>query len=500
MKKSNNMKQLSISLIVILGISFWFFLGFPFANHNESYMWIVQLNNLKFLDMVTQRLQPIATYRPLGQAIAWLGYRFSKGSVYPLQIFNYLVAIVAWLLLFYIIKEKKVLSLISLIISGFFFSGYIYIFHLHGVFYSPLLLFISFLLIHDYNILNNYKLIVMSLLAIIVSLFHPFALLIYLAFIIGLILEKRKDITKKQYIVVGSSIILMLGLIKVLLSGHDKLFTFKNVSGLITSYKMTEINLLLSFLSFMLSITTAASINIPYRSKLILYVFITFISLLFFLMGIPIIIIWILVCLLKVLLTRKWSIALLIFTAFSFPLYTGTGSPTYAIFVLMACAYAAAKGWLYVDDKLHFVNNTLAVSLSIFAMIMVCCLRCGINIPLVSKLANPLLAEREKTFQLEDIINWMMESEYKEYKLILNQPAYNPIESVDNAINRKFRAPTSQYYLNDYINSLRPYLYEKKNSKKELIVCFGMQKINNLKVVYIIKGKYSGNAIAYLPF
>ncbi len=52
--------------------------------------------------------KPVVTYRPLGQATAWLGYRLSGGTIYPIELFNYLLAAVSWFILFLAIKEKNI--------------------------------------------------------------------------------------------------------------------------------------------------------------------------------------------------------------------------------------------------------------------------------------------------------------------------------------------------------------------------------------------------------
>ena len=62
-------REALLSLVSILGFSFWFWIGFPFAKHNESYAWIVQLNQMGLFDALTQRMKPAKTYRT----------RFNKG-------------------------------------------------------------------------------------------------------------------------------------------------------------------------------------------------------------------------------------------------------------------------------------------------------------------------------------------------------------------------------------------------------------------------------------
>src|SRR3989442_4105965 len=97
---------LLFGLVSILGFSFWFLLGFPFDNHNESYVWIVNLNRMSLLDTLSQKLEMVQNFRPFGNATAWLGFRLSGGSLIPQQIFNYLIALLAWLILFTAIEEK----------------------------------------------------------------------------------------------------------------------------------------------------------------------------------------------------------------------------------------------------------------------------------------------------------------------------------------------------------------------------------------------------------
>lgn len=496
----SNTRKLHLGLIAVLGFSFWFFLGFPFANHNESYIWVVQLDKLELLDVLSQRLQPdLGNFRPLGQATAWLEYRLFGGSIYPAQLLNYLLAAASWFILFLAIEEKRVFSLISLVAGGFFFSGYIYLFHLHGVFYSPLLLFVAVLFFLHKGFLTDSKFLLIFLFAIFVSLFHPFALLIYLGYIFGFVIKKGTNITKKQYIMRWLFMMLAFGLMKVLNPGRDLSLTNVNVLALFTSYKMLEVNnIFLSITAFLLGIMTAGSINIRFCSKVILIVIITLLSFLSFLAGLPITIVWISVCLLKAVLMRKWPIAFLIIATFFLPLFGHTGSPTHSIFVLMVCAAVVPLGWFALENRLYFMNNRFALSLSIFVLAIVCCLRYGVDLPMISELTNPILAEKEKTFQLENIINWLMKPGYSEYRLILNQNASAPTES-DNAIDRTHRPPTQQCYLNPYIDSLRPLQHEENNSKNKLIVCFGNEEIKNAEVAYVVEGRYAGDAIVYLP-
>ena len=222
-------RSAQFAFVTILGISFWFFLAFPFGNHNESYRWIAPLNDLGLTDWLTQGVVA-STYRPLGQVTAWLSYRISGGSMYPIQFLNYAVAVAAWLLAFASIREKKVFGLVSLLAGGVFFSGYIYLFHIHGVFYSPILLLTAAMLwLSGKNVITVRYLAGITFLAIAFSLYHPFALPICLAFLVGLALDKRPDLSKVSYLIAGAALLAALASMRSLEQGLTPPWSTENL-------------------------------------------------------------------------------------------------------------------------------------------------------------------------------------------------------------------------------------------------------------------------------
>ena len=126
-------KPVIYALLTITGLSCCFFLGFPFDNHNESFLWIVAFNKVSLWDTLTKQVIGIETFRPLGMATAWLGYHLS-GNIYLQQVINWLFAASAFLLLFFTARNKILFSFISFITGACFFTGYIYLFHLHDEF------------------------------------------------------------------------------------------------------------------------------------------------------------------------------------------------------------------------------------------------------------------------------------------------------------------------------------------------------------------------------
>ena len=485
------------AFLSILGLSFWFFLGFPFANHNESYGWIVQMNRMSTNILDVLQWSPAANYRPLGSITAWLGFSLSNGSIYPQQVFNFIVAILAWLIMYSAITEKKLFSWISFIVGGIFFSGYIYLFHLHGVFYSPLLVFIAILtgISLRNGFITNSKLAVIFMLAIVTSLFHPFALLIYVAFTLGYLLEKQNAKTRIQLAMSGLFLAIALFLLKILVPSQGTFLLSEWILGLSTSYKLVELKSSFSVISWLLAVTTVLSLSTSWRVKVITSIIVTVFSLVFVFLNQPILIIWIAVCLVKTVLLKKWSLAFLIISTAILPVATGSGSPTYTIFVLMVCSAILPFRWyLSAIESTSFYKIVLAI------LIMVCSvgvlLKSNVHLPVISGLINPILAEREKTFELESIIKWWKTSDYTRYRLVLCQSAQNPVSSTD-AVNRQYRAPTSQVHLDQYTSSFIP--LHNGNMAGQLLVCFGGQKITNAELLYTISGKYSGPAFVYNP-
>jgi hypothetical protein len=483
------------AFLSILGLSFWFFLGFPFANENESYGWIVQMNRISTNILDVLRWSPAANYRPLGSMTAWLGFRLSSGSIYPQQAFNFMVAILAWLILYSAIIEKKLFSWISFVVGGIFFSGYIYLFHLHGVFYSPLLVFIAILtgVSLRNGFITNPKLAVIFTLAIVTSLFHPFALLIYIAFTLGYFFEKQHARTRIQLAMDGLFLIIALVLLKILIPTRGMSLPSEWVLGLSTSYKLLELKSGFSVISWLLAVTTVLSLSTSWRVKVITSIIVTVFSLVLVFLNQPVLIIWIAVCLVKTVLLKKWSLAFLIISTAILPVATATGSPTYAIFVLMVCSAVTPFRWsLFVIESAF--HKKIVFAILILGVLVSVLLRSNVHLPVISELVNPILGEREKTFQLESIIKWWKASDYIQYRLVLCQSADNPVKST-NAVNRKNRPPTSQVYLDQYTSSLAP--LHNENMAHQLLVCFGDEKIADAELVYTIPGKYNGQATVY---
>jgi hypothetical protein len=483
-------------VIAFLGFSLWFFLVFPWADHNESYVWRVQFDRMGPLEVLTQRLYQVETYRPLGDFTAWLSYRSSGGSVYPQQFLNYVLAAAAWFLLFLALREKRLFSCIAFAVGSLFFSGYVFLFHLHGVFYSPVLMYIAVLFALYARALTTRRLIALSTLTLVIYLYHPFVLLLFGAFIIGLLLERRHIIPRRQFTLSAMFLLMTLGLIVLAGPGGRALSVADRFVGLLTSYATIEVHPLLALASVALAFITVLSLPFSLRTRMVGFLLCGLAAFACYLAGRPVILLWIAACLVKALLLRKWALVALISVATLFPAAAATGSPTYAIFVIMICTAVAPMGWTALENRLTFVNGKSALALAVVVIAIITGLRIGLPVPFVSGLVNPLLAEKEKTFQLKDVITWMKDSPFRDYRLVLYQTATNPAIA-NNAIDRRYRPPTTQDYLDEYIAALRP--GSPIRTRSPLLVCFGGEPVKNAQAVCTVAGRYNGEAIVYVP-
>ena len=179
------MQNIRLWIFAIIGFSFWFILGFPFAHHHESFEWATQIQGVKLMDTMFLTTGHFISYRPLGQFAAVVLYRVFEYSLASVQLYNYLLTLTAWFILILAIKNKRFMSLISLAAGGVLFVSFMYLFHLHGIYYSHLLLFLSLLIYMEMGELTNKKFVIIFVMTLFASLFHALSLWIFIAFLNG---------------------------------------------------------------------------------------------------------------------------------------------------------------------------------------------------------------------------------------------------------------------------------------------------------------------------
>ncbi len=396
------------------------------------------------------------------------------------------------------IKEKKVAALSLLIAGSFFFLSFSYLFHLHGFFYSPLLLLTASLIYYYEKPWSSANIVKGFVLTIFVSLFHPFAIFIYLFYLIGVSLEKRQFIRPGQYILEILFVIIGLWTIKILVPDQGIHIDTETMRGLLKIYQSLEINPILSIISFLISALTITSIKTTVEVRKYLMTGIIFLSVLFYFISVPIILVWIISSLLKTIITKKWTMTFLLLVTSLFPLFTGLSTPHLVFLIVVVSALSISTGGGGLEDKFLFINRGSVFAFTLILLSVFFLLKQDIHIPVISRLAHPLFSEKEKSFQLENIVKWLMKSEYRGYNLNLVS-SYPKLLKSGRIVNRKQKVPTTNDYLNSYLKSLRLSITKKNEDNKVLLVCFGNDIIENAKLLYSVKGEYSGDASVFLP-
>ena len=485
-------------LIAISGFSFWFFLGFPFANYYESYYWIGELNNSSFLQMIFQPTGHYTTYRPLGQLVILILYKAANGSIFLIQLSSYILTISAIFIVIKSLNEKRIFSLTSIFIGGFLFSGFGYLFHLHGLYYGAILLFLSLLFYNHRKNFSNNNFIITSSAAFITSLFHPLALIFHIFYLAGNTIEKRKSLIKKQYVMIISVIIVELILLFILSPGQKIYLNSDNLKGLMEIYKSFEMNKIITVFLILLSLVPVISLKIQKLNRIYLLTAIIILSVICILNSLPILIVVAFSCGLKLIHTKRWAILSLLIATFFFTVFTDVQSGHLKVFVLFVLAYSIAVDWKSLEDEMQFIKFNFSYSVVFIVALMIFLLRSEMNVPVLSKLSDSIFAKKESSYQLEEVIDWYLKSDYNnndtELWLYDNSVKNKNIECSESTdLN-----PTTNENLHIYLNSINRGKELDKIKSLKLYILFNNCEISESRLVHFLKGKYSKEVSVFL--
>ena len=473
--------------LAIAGLSFWFWIGFPFANHNESYAWIAQFERMNLHDALTRHLIGVANWRPLGTGWAWILWHGAHGSIAGVELLNYVLAAAAWAWLAWRMMSCRLFAIAAFLVGGALFSGYVYLFHLHGIFYSPLLVFLA-LLLGARTGQGTCGLVIGFVMAATTALFHPFALPLYAAFVAGSWLERRVPLWASALTIVacgGLSVLLLAG-------GRPVPMGPETWSGLSFSYRMVEIHPAVTGVVMLLIAATVATTRLGIVARWIAGSALVLLAGILGAAGGSALPVWILACLIKLAREGRWSWMAMLALAAIFPIAYPTGSPTYtvpALFIATATFGFHSDAWRVRLARIPAFAPALVLALVI---VVACAIRAGADVPLVSRLADPLLAERERTFQMEAALRWVLQSPYRTHPLALYREARSPNEA-QNAVERRHRPPTQQAHLG-------PYLREKRGEpagSDSLYISFGSEAVPAGTLLLALPGRFAGEARVY---
>jgi hypothetical protein len=422
--------------VTVLGFSFWFLLAVPFASHRETYWWLAKVSSEDF----SYALSFIAsTYRPLHQVTTWLAFLVLDPSVFPtsvarqalIQFCVYGIFVLGWWLTFSRAPHRRAFALVACVAGGVFFSGYVQLFHVYGLSYAPVILMLGALLrFWAAGTFRRHE-VAIAAIAVLLVLWHPFTTALFVGFYFGHAVETLNGRTRQER--ARSLAILTVGATAVgfFVFGLPRLFpdtaaflvetatrsVDARLAGFLVSYRTNEVNSIASFVAYLLAAGVAITLTADVRWKLVVAAIVTLLAALFGWQGIPLILLWVLAVVARLIAMRCWTLLFLMLTAAVLPFGGGIGTPIHALFAIIVATYATALAWPQIDEALSNVRPQYAAGLMAIPIGVLLLNRAGVDVPFVTSLARPLLVERERTYQLEGALAWLRQSEYCAYSV-----------------------------------------------------------------------------------
>jgi hypothetical protein len=344
--------------------------------------------------------------------------------------------------------------------------------------------------------------VVFALIAILLAFWHPFATALFMGFYFGYCLENFHQ--RSRFEQVRAAGILMLGAVTVFvlvsLFSRAEMGAHSRLLGFLTSYRTNEVNSIASFCALLLTQVALMSFVPKASSRLVGGVVLTALAVLLWYQNLPVLFLWFGVVLIKLFRLRYWSIFFMMATAAILPFGGGIGTPIYCLFGIIIAVYATVLEWPQTEAVLSFLAPRYAVGIVGLATIVLVAMRIGVDVPVVSRLAKPLLVERERTYQLENALAWLHNSQYCGYEIDFKENAGSPIDSTENVITRSNRPPAAledvQYFW-DNILRCRDAAHVGPLEGK-MVLTFGGPVLENSNPVFVVNGKYAGDAVVWV--
>ena len=488
------------SALAVAGLAFWFFVGFPFGHHNESWEWVAWIGTPDLSSVAWHSFFGSGGYRPLSMSIAWLLYRVGDGSLVPIQLFNFTLTVIAWTLLAAAAPFRRTFALAALVSGGVLFAGYIFLFHLHGVFYGPLLLLLALLVRASGRPLGARGLGLLLLAAAVTAAAHTFALAFATAFVAGTVVE-RGWLRDRRRLVLGAGAAVIGAAIIALVAPRslwNATAAERGVLALVTSFRAFEVNRIVTIALAVLAALTAVTTRWPFgrTSPALSAVGALVMALVGVAAGVPLGFVWVAFGLIKSALHGRWTLAFLLLASLGLPYAGLSGSPTYALFTIALLTWILALDAPSIEARLAFLRPAHAWALAAVVVVAGALVGNGVAVPLVTRLARPVLAEKERTHQGEVLLGLLLASEWREHpiRLAVDQPA--PTEA-GGAIDRAERAPTNQICLDRYV------LHERGRgdlAANPVLLSFGVPRGTRIggDVLLVVPGRHAGDAVARL--
>ncbi len=483
--------SLDVALVALAmsGLAFWLVIGLPWGPHNESFDWIVRLEQRSLWGALFEKFPSVLSLRPLGTGPAWVLYRLGGRDVGLVEMVNAVLALTAWGWATSGARERRLFALVSLVAGGVFFAGYIWVFHLHGIFYGPLLLFVAGLARSARGPLDLRTLLGVFVGAVVAALAHPYALPLAVAFVLGAALEtpllrSRSGAAALGMVISGAAVAYLL-----LVPGSNRGIEGEPLVGLLASYRTLEVNAVGSAVAGLLAAWTATRTWPGGRGTLagVLTLALAAAGVSF---GLPILPLWLAWAIAKCVRRGRWTMAGLLAGCALLPLPNPTGSPTYGVCAVFVAVCASVLDEGESDALLRGLGTRTAAACVALLLGVALAVRAGVPVPMVSRLAAPILAEGERTRQFEVLVTQLMESAWQGEPARFLRSAQSPTDA--DALDRRFRPPTNDHHLATWLDWKRG---GPPTGRDTLMFGFGGDAFPGMDTVLFARGRYAGDAL-----
>jgi hypothetical protein len=511
--------KVSYFIFAVLGLSFWFWMAVPFASHRETYWWLAKVSTHDFAYAFTGIS---STYRPLHQAATWLGFMLLDPRAFPtsvlrqtlLQTLMYGTFLLAWWLIYSAAPQRRILALAAFVHGGVFFPGYLPVFHVYGNAYVPTMLALGVLLLFYDSSDFEKKEVLFATIATLSVLWHPFTTALFVGFYFGFCVEAFGQRTRTQQ--VRSVVILLVGIAaigvllvivphfwpdrtSVLVQNAARPATTR-LYGFLVAYRTNEVNGIASVVVYLLTIAVVLSTKLGRKVKAVTTLGISALSVVFLMNSMPLLLIWLAMSLAKLMLLRNWRLFFLMLTAVLLPFGGGIGSPIHALFAIIIATFVTPLGWMQAEVAMRYVKPSYIFATAAALTLIVLAVRTGIRVPVVTRVATPLLAERERTYQLESLLVWLHSSRYCGHEITFAENANLPIDSVESAISRQYRPPAALVDAELFWRTALQCQNTEQRGKgaSPVVLTFGGPELDAYMPVFKIDGEYGGDATVWI--
>jgi hypothetical protein len=233
--------------------------------------------------------------------------------------------------------------------------------------------------------------------------------------------------------------------------------------------------------------------------KLVAFACVSAVGVAFYALHVPLLLLWLALVVIKLFRLRSWSLLFLTLTAVALPFGGAIGTPIYCLFAIITGVYITALGWPEAESALSFLTARHAITVVAAAFLLVLMVRAGVRIPVITWGATPLLTERERTYQLEDLLYWLHSSAYCGDDIAFVDDAGNPIDSVHSAMTRRYRPPAALGDVRLFWNTILKCPKTSTHSQAgTAVLTFDGPPLADLTPVFKIRGRYAGDATVWV--